>query len=111
MAPHDAESNEAVRFYHSLGPDFDTAAPLRWSFLLEGVAEDQVGQLMEMLGGMGFTEAEPMAAEEQEGQYILWFAEVCLHTAESFARRVAAVEQLAVREGLVVSDFSAGREK
>lgn len=64
---------------------------------------------MEEVGALGFAEVEPMADEEQEGRYILWFAEVHVHSAHSFAVRVATVEQLAIREGLVMSDFSAGR--
>lgn len=104
-----AEASEAERFFESLAGDFDTAAPLRWSFLFDGLSEDQVGPLMEEVSGLSFTEVEPMADEEREGQYTLWFAEVRVHSARSFAERVAAVEQLAAREGLVMSDFSAGR--
>jgi hypothetical protein len=104
-----AEASEAERFFESLASDFDTGARLRWSFLLDGLSEDQVGPLMEEVGGLGFTEAEPLADEEREGRFTLWFAEVRAHSARSFAARVAAVEQLAAREGLVMSDFSAGR--
>jgi len=104
-----AKAGEAERFFDSLASDFDTTAPLRWSFLLDGLSEDQVGPLMDEVGGLGFTEVEPMADEEQERRYTLWFAEVRVHSAQSFAERVAAVEQLAVREGLLMSDFSAGR--
>jgi hypothetical protein len=103
------EASEAERFFESLASNFDTAAPLRWSFLLDGLSEDQVGPLMEEVGGLGFTEVEPLADEEQEGRYTLWFAEVRIHSARSFAERVAMVEQLAAHEGLVMSDFSAGR--
>jgi hypothetical protein len=104
-----AEAGEAERFFDSLAGGFDTATALRWSFLLDGLSEDQVGTLMEEVGVLGFTEVEPLADEEQEGRYILWFAEVRVHSARSFAERVAAVEQLAAREGLVMSDFAAGR--
>jgi hypothetical protein len=106
-----AEPNEAVRFFKSLRHDLDTTAPLRWSFLLEGGTEDQIGPLMEVVGAMGFPEIEPMADEEHDGLYSLWFAEVCVHTPESFSQRVAAVEQLTAQEGLVVSDYSAGWEE
>jgi hypothetical protein len=104
------EPSEAVQFFESLAGDFDTAAALRWSFLLDGATEDQVEALMAEVGGMGFSEVEPMADEEREGRYTLWFAEVCVHTADSFARRVATIEELAAREGLVMSDYSAGWE-
>jgi hypothetical protein len=104
-----AEAGEAERFFQSLSGDFDTATSLRWSFLLGRFSEDQVEPLMEEVGGLGFTEVEPIADEEQEGQYTLWFAEVRVHSGRSFADRVAEVEKLAAREGLVVSDFSAGR--
>jgi hypothetical protein len=100
---------EAEKFFESLAGDFDTAAPLRWSFLLDGLSEDQVGPLMDEVGGLGFTEVEPLADEEQESRYTLWFAEVRVHTARSFAERVEVVEQFAAREGLALSDFSAGR--
>jgi hypothetical protein len=105
-----AGADDAAEFFRSLAADFDTAGPLRWSFLLDGAAEDQVGPLMDEAGRLGFAEVEPMADEEREGRYTLWLSEVRVHTAESFARRVAAVEQLAAREGLVVSDYSAGRD-
>jgi hypothetical protein len=104
-----ADRGEAERFFEALSADFNTAAPLRWSFLLDGASEDQVGPLMDEVGGLGFTEVEPMADEEREGRYTLWFAEVRVHTARSFAGRVAAVERIAARERLVVADFSAGR--
>src|SRR5262245_44974390 len=104
-----AEAGEAERFFESLAADFDTAAPLRWSFLLDGLSEDQVGPLMVAVGGLGFTEVEPLADEEREDRYTLWFAEVRVHSGRSFAEQVAAVEQLAARKGLVMSDFSAGR--
>jgi hypothetical protein len=103
-----AEASEAERFFASLARDFDTAAPLRWSFMLGGLSEDRVGPFMDEVGGLGFTEVEPLSDEEREGRYLLWFAEVRVHSAASFAERVAVVEQLAGREGLVVSDFSAG---
>lgn len=103
-----AEPNEAVRFYESLAADFDIAHTLCWSFMLAGAAEDRIGPLMDTVRGMGFTEVEPMADEVRDGQYILWFAELCVHTTDSFAQRVAAVEQLAASEGLAVSDYSAG---
>jgi hypothetical protein len=103
------EFGEAERFFASLASDFDTAAPLRWSFLLSGLSEDQVGPLMDEVGRLGFTEVEPLADEECEGRYLLWFAEVGVHSSASYAERVSLVEQLANRKGLVVSDFSAGR--
>jgi hypothetical protein len=104
-----SEADEAKQFFASLGAHFDTAAPLGWSFMLKGAAEDQVGRLMDMIAGLGFSRAEPMEDEDQEGLYILWFQELCVHTAESFAARVVAVEELAAREGLEVWDYSAGR--
>jgi hypothetical protein len=103
-----SEANEARQFFESLHNDFDPSAPLGWNFMLDGATEDQVEPLMDTLAGMGFTNVEPMEDDEQEGRYTLWVQEVCVHTAESFANRVAAVEQLASREGLVVSDYSAG---
>jgi hypothetical protein len=106
-----AEASEAQTFFMSLTAPCDTSAPLRWSFLLCGAAVDQIPPLMEAIAKLGFTEIEPMADEEQEGRCSLWFAEVCIHTADSFGRRVAIVEQLAAREGLVVSDYSAEWEK
>ncbi len=101
------ESSEAVRFFESLAREFDTTAELRWSFLLDGATKDQVGPLLGAVIEMGFTEFEPMADEEHEGRYTLWFAEVCVHSTDSFARRVATVEQFASREGLVVPDYAA----
>jgi hypothetical protein len=103
------EADEPDRFFKSLADAFDTTAPLRWSFLLDGATEDQVGQLMRKVGEMGFAEVEPLADEWEEGRYNLWFAEVRVHTAGSFAARVREVEQFASLEGLVVSDFSAGQ--
>ena len=103
-----ADVGEAERFFASVARDFDITAPLRWSFLLDGLSEEQVEPLMGQVSGLGFTEVEPLADEEQAGRYTLWFAEVRVHTAASFAARVAAVERLAAREGLVMSDFSAG---
>ncbi len=103
-----AEGGEAERFFQSLADEFNTAAPLRWSFMLDRLSEDQVGPLMQEVGRLGFTEIEPLADEEREGQYTLYFAEVRVHSARSFARRVKAVVRLANREGLVMSDFSAG---
>jgi hypothetical protein len=110
QAARHSERNEAMQFYQSLATDFDTTEPLRWSFLLGGAAEDRVGSLMESLAGMGFPEIEPMLDEEQQGLYIVWFAEVCVHSADSFAQRVAAVERFAAHEGLVVYDYSADRD-
>jgi hypothetical protein len=100
-----------LRFYESLAADFDTTRVLRWSFMLAGAAEDQVGSLMKSVSGMGFTEVEPMADEVLEGRYSLWLSEERVHTADSFAQRVAVVEQFAAREGLMVSDYSAGTGK
>lgn len=104
-----ADDNEAVRFYESLGADFDTAEPLRWSFLLSGAVEGQIAPLMKELVGLGFNEVEPMLDEDREGRYILWFAMVGVHNADSFAGLVSQVEELAAREALAVFDFSAGR--
>lgn len=104
-----AEIGEAERFFESLADSFDTTNPLRWNFLLSGLSVDQVGPLMDEVEGLGFTEVEPLADEEQAERFLLWFAEVRVHSAVSFAERVAVVEHLAGREGLVVSDFSAGR--
>lgn len=103
-----AEADEARKFFASLDGDFDTASPLGWNFMLKGATEDQVGPLMDTLTGVGFHRVEPMADEDEEGRYILWFQEVRVHSAESFAARVAAVEELAAQEGLEVWDYSAG---
>jgi hypothetical protein len=103
-----AEASEAERFFKSLGRDFDTSTPLRWGFLLTGANEDQVGSLMEEVARLGFTDVEPLFDEEREGRFILGFCEVQVHTARSFAERVALVERFAAREGLEVADFSAG---
>lgn len=104
-----AGPGEAERFFESLAGDFDTAAALRWSYLLDGLSEDQVGPLMGEVRGLGFTEVEPLADEERVGRYTLWFAEVRVHTARSFAERVEVVKKFAAHERLVMSDFSAGR--
>jgi hypothetical protein len=98
-----------VGFFESLAPDFDTSKPLRWGFLLAGVPEDRVEPIMDDVAGLGFTEVEPIFDEEREGRFILGFAEVCVHTAESFAQRVEVVERFAEREGLELSDYSAAR--
>jgi hypothetical protein len=105
------EAGQAVRFFESLAAAFDTTTALRWSFLMRGATEDQVAQLLATVGAMGFSEIEPMADEEQEGCFTLWFAEVCVHTADSFARRVVEVKRFAAAGGLVVSDYSAGWER
>ena len=103
-----AEAGEAERFHASLAADFDTAGPLRWGFLLDGASEGQVGPLIDAAGRLGFTEVEPLPDEEREGQFTLSLSEVRAHTARSFAARLAAVQELAVREGLVVADYTAG---
>jgi hypothetical protein len=87
---------------------FDMVALLRWSFLLDGESEDKIGAFINEISSLGFAEVEPIIDENCEGQYSLWFSEVCIHTARSFATRVAVVEQFAESKGLVVSDFSAG---
>jgi hypothetical protein len=61
-----AEAGEVERFFESLADSFDTTAPLRWSFLLDGLAGERVGPLMAEVGRLGFTEVEPLADEEQE---------------------------------------------
>ena len=101
------ESSEAVRFFESLAGDFDTTAELRWSFLLDGATKDQVRTLLRSAVEMGFTEFETMADEEHEGRYTFWFADVCVHIADSFARQVGIVEKFASREGLVLFDYAA----
>lgn len=103
-----AETGEPERFFQSLAAEFDTATLLRWSFLLDGATEDQVGPLMGEVRRLRFAEVEPLADEEHAGRYKLWFSEICVHTAATFAARVAVIEQLAERERLVVSDYSAG---
>jgi hypothetical protein len=103
-----AEADDAREFFASLDADFDTTAPLGWCFMLKGAAEDRVGPLMDTLTGMGFSGVEPMDDGDTEGRYILWFQEVRVHTADSFAARVAAVEELATREQLELWDYSAG---
>jgi hypothetical protein len=102
------EPNEAVRFFDSLSADFDTTSPLRWSFMLGGLSEDQVDPLVAEVGRLGFTEVEGFFDEDHAGQYKLWFAEICPHTKESFAERVEAIKHLAEREGLELADYSAG---
>jgi hypothetical protein len=103
-----AKPFESNQFFKMLSADFDTAAPLCWSFLLDGASEDKIGALINEISSLGFAEVEPITDENCEGQYSLWFSEVCIHTARSFATRVAVVEQFAESKGLVVSDFSAG---
>jgi hypothetical protein len=103
-----AETDDPREFFASLDADFDTTAPLGWNFMLKGAAEDRVGPLMDTLAAMGFPRVEPMADEDGEGRYILWFQEVRVHTADSFAARVAAVDELAARERLEFWDYSAG---
>ncbi len=103
-----ANSFESNQFFKTLSADFDMAAPLRWSFLLDGASEDKVGALIHEISRLGFAEVEPSTSENCEGQYTLWFSEVCVHTAQSFAARVAVVEQFAESKDLVVLDFSAG---
>jgi hypothetical protein len=102
------EPNEAVRFFESLAADFDTSSPLRWSFILGGLSEDQVEPLIAEVGRLEFTEVEGLFDEDHSGRCSLWFAEVCTHSKESFSERVQAVEKLAEREGLELSDYSAG---
>jgi hypothetical protein len=101
------EPNEAGRFFEALAADLDTSSPLRWSFVLGGLSEDQVEPLKAEVGRLGFTEVEGLFDEDHSGRYNIWFAEVCTHSKESFAERVEAVDDLAEREGLKLSDDSA----
>ena len=103
-----AEADDARAFFAALVKDFDTAGLLGWGFMLKGAAEDRVGPLMGVLAGMGFHHVEPISDEDEEGLYILCFEETCVHTADSFAARVATVEELAAREQLEFWDYSAG---
>lgn len=63
---------------------------------------------MAVVEQLKFIEIEPLFDEERDGKYILGFGEIRVHTAQSFAGRVAEVEQLAAREQLVLLDYSAG---
>lgn len=103
-----ADRSEVNQFFESLAPHFDTTSPLRWGFLLDGASEERVDPLMAELSALGFVEIEAMFDDENPGKCILGFGEVCVHSAESFARRVESVEGLAAREGLQLSDYSAG---
>jgi hypothetical protein len=109
MATQDSGPDQALSFYESLRADFDTTGPLRWHYLLANATRDQVGRLLRLLADLGFSEVEPMFDEGQEGRFLLWAAEEGTHTARSFAWRVAEVEAFAARNGLVLSDYSAGR--
>ncbi len=106
-----ADTTEAEQFFESVASDFDTASPLRWSFFVDGATEDQVDPIMRAAQSMGFTDVEPIADDGQEGRYSLCFAEIRVHTAESFVQRLAEVNQLAAREGLSPSDYSAGLDE
>ena len=99
-----------AEFFSSLSATYKTDAPLRWSFLLFGLTGDRVDPVMAGVGELGFAEAEPGWREDRDGEYTLWLSEVRRHTADSFARRVAQVEEYAAREGLTVADYSAGVE-
>jgi hypothetical protein len=110
MPSRGPSASEAVRFYESLRADFNTARELHWQFLLANAEVDRVEPLMRSLQGLGFHDVEPLFDEKWEGRFLIWFAEKRTHSAESFAARVAEVEAFAADNGLVLSDFSAGRE-
>lgn len=110
MPTRGPNASEAVRFYESPRADFNTAKLLRWQFLLANAEVDRVEPVMRSLRGLGFHDAEPLFDEEREGRFLIWFAEQRTHSAESFAARVAEVEAFAADNGLVLLDYSAGRE-
>ena len=51
---------------------------------------------------------EPTFSDERDDRFLIWFAETRIQTAESFASRVVEVEALARKNGLEISDYSAG---
>jgi len=75
---------------------------------LDGVAEDDVERLIKEVASLRFAEVEPMIDEDHADKDILWLADVRVHTADSFAARVSAVEDFAARKGLAVGDYAAG---
>jgi hypothetical protein len=110
MPGPDSERNEAVVFFESLSNDFDTAHPIHWHYLLKNVPEESVEPLIQALTAIGFNEVEALFDDDQEGSFILGCTEERLHTADSFAGRVATIEAFAARNGLILWDYSAGRE-
>lgn len=102
------EQPDVFDFYDSLRDDFDTTAPLCWSFTLEGAAEDQVDSIISMLTVLGFTEFEPMTDEDHEGGYVIGCSQIATHSVSSFAALVESVEQLVEQEGLALLDYTAG---
>lgn len=103
-----ATDDEARQFFESLMGNFDTSCPLRWSFVLGRVSEGKLGPLMQDVMAMGFAEVDPDPDDELDDVYDLYFAEVCVHDADTFARRVVEVQELATRKRLTLVDFSAG---
>lgn len=104
-----AEVQTADWFFQRVAGDFDVATPLRWSFLLRGLAQPQLEPLTEKIRGLDFTEVDLMIDEENEDSFILYFAEIRVHTVQSFTDRVKTVDQLAVHEGIMPqSNWGAG---
>jgi hypothetical protein len=96
------KADKAREYFASFDQDY-VGAPLCWNFMLMEVANDRLGPLTDTLIDMGFPCVKPLADEG-----IVWFQEVRVHTADSFAARVADVAELAARERLEFWSYGVG---
>lgn len=104
-----SEEDQAKSNFGLIGKEFDTTEPLKWCFVLSEAKEDQLVPLMNALTELGFRNVHSGSDEDDvKKRYLIWFEEVCVHTAESYTARVAVVESFAARQGVELSNYSAG---
>lgn len=104
-----SEVDRAKAYFGSIGKEFDTTEPLKWSFSLGEAKEDQLVPLMNALTELGFRNVHSGLDEDDvQKRYLIWFEEVCVHSAESYTARVAVVESFAARHGVGLCNYSAG---
>jgi hypothetical protein len=100
--------SEATSFFETVESDFDISQPLRWSFILAGASENQVGSMIERLSALGFTEVNPDFDDEDQGTYALVAEQIAVHDANTFLAMLQQVKRLAASEQVMVADYSAG---
>ena len=104
-----SEVDQAKAYFGLIGKEFDTTEPLNWRFVLSEAKEDQLIPLMNALTELGFRNVHSgLDDDDVKKRYLIWFEEVCVHTAESYTARVAVVESFAARQGVGLCNYSAG---
>lgn len=107
-ARESADHLAAAGLFEVVSEGLDVTGPVRWNYVLSNIPQNRLDEVQVAAVEMGFDAGMPRVDQKNDDRFLVTLSENRLHTAESYAQRLMALQNYAGIHKFMLADCSTG---